>query len=443
MQHQPSVISSHFLGTCQRSSAVAQSFSSQHLGALALALVLLASLASASDWPQWRGPHRDGISQETGFLKQWPKDGPALAWRASGIGRGYSTPAVAGDRLYLMGSEGLDNEFVEALSLKDGKKVWSTRVGAVGNPKQQPNFPAARSTPTVDGDVLYALGSDGDLARLEAASGKINWKKSLRTDFGGKPGNWAYAESPLIDGDTLVCTPGGSQATLLALSKNTGEVLWKCALPEADDAAYASPIIVEAGGVKQYVQLLQKGLVGVEANTGRFLWRYAKPISAYGANIPTPVAGDGVVYVGSAGTGGGAAKLVAKDGKFQPEQLFFGPKYPTAIGGAVKVGNFLYGCTGQALQCLEFTTGQVKWEERSIAPGSLCYADGLLFVHGENGDVALVEASPEAYREKGRFAPADQPPKSNPMEKAWAYPVAVNGRLYIRDHDSLWCFAVK
>jgi outer membrane protein assembly factor BamB len=166
-------------------------------------------------------------------------------------------------------------------------------------------------------------------------------------------------------------------------------------------------------------------------------------VSVFDANIPTPVASDGVIYVGSAGTGGGAVKLNLKQGNLEPEQLYFGPKYPTAIGGAVKVGNYLYGTTGEALQCVEFATGQIKWEERSIAPGSLCYADGLLFVHGENGDVALVEATPDGYHELGRFTPPNQPPKANAMEKAWAYPVAVNGRLYIRDHDSLWCYKVR
>ena len=413
------------------------------VAAIGASLLLTCGPARAHDWPQWRGPNRDGISHETGFRKEWPKEGPALIWRASGIGRGYSTPAVAGERLYLMGSEGLENEFVEALSTQDGKKIWSTRLGPVGNPKQQPNFPTARSTPTVDGDRLYALSSDGDLACLDTHNGRVQWKKNLRQDFGGKPGHWAYAESPLVDGDTLVCTPGGSEATLLALNKNSGAVIWKCALPEGDDAAYSSPILVEAGGTRQYVQLLQKGLVGVDARTGRFLWRYSKPVSVFDANIPTPVAGEGVIYAGAAGTGGGAVQLSVEDGKVQPKPLYFGPKYPTAIGGAVKVGNYLYGTTGQALQCAEFATGQIKWEERSIAPGSLCYADGLLFLHGEDGEVALVEASPEDYHEKGRFSPPDQPAKANSMEKAWAYPVAVNGRLYIRDHDSLWCYNVK
>jgi outer membrane protein assembly factor BamB len=234
-------------------------------------LILLSTGLSvlAGDWPQWRGPQRNGVSQETGLLKEWPADGPKLLWKVADIGSGYSTPAVVEDRLYLLANEGLDNEFVEALTVQGGKRIWSTRLGQVGNPKQNPNFPAARSTPTVEGEFLYALSSDGDLACLEIGPGQVRWQKNLRTDFGGKPGDWAYAESPLIDGDTLVCTPGGGQSTLVALNKKTGALIWKCALPEAGDAAYASAIVVEAGGVKQYVQLLQKGLVGVETTTGQ------------------------------------------------------------------------------------------------------------------------------------------------------------------------------
>lgn len=406
-------------------------------------LLIVSLAASAADWPQWRGPHRDGISQEKGLRKEWPKDGPPMLWKAGGIGRGYSTPAVVGDRLYVDGSEGVENEFVEALSVKDGKKIWSTRLGAVGMPKQQPNFPTARSTPTVEADVLYALGSDGDLACVETSSGKIKWKKNLRTDFGGKPGHWAYAESPLVDGDKLICTPGGREATLIALNKNSGELLWKSVTPEGDDAAYSSAIVVEAGGVRQYVQLLQKGLVGVEAKTGKLLWRYSKPVSVFDANIPTPVAGSDIVFAGSAGTGGGAVKLKKEGAQFQAEQLYFGPKYPTAIGGDVKVGDLLFGTTGQALECVDFAGGQIKWDDRSVAPASICYADGLLYLHGEEGAVALVEAAPDGYHEKGRFAPPNQPAKANAMEKAWAYPVVANGRLYIRDHESLWCYDIR
>src|SRR5437870_11086632 len=176
---------------------------------LSLTPLLGAQSLFAADWPQWRGPQRNGVSQETGLLKEWPKGGPKLHWKVADIGSGYSTPAVVGDRLYLLGNEGLENEFVQALAAKDGKRIWQTRLGNVGNPKQQPSFPAARSTPTVEGEFLYALGSDGDFACLDSGLGKVKWHKNLRTDFGGKPGDWAYSESPLVDGETVLCTPGG------------------------------------------------------------------------------------------------------------------------------------------------------------------------------------------------------------------------------------------
>ena len=407
-----------------------------------VAVSVVPGLLLADDWPQWRGPQRDGISHETGLLGEWPKEGPRMLWKTDDIGRGYSTPAVVEDRLYVMANEGLDNEFVEALDAANGKRVWSTRVGKVGNPKQQPNFPAARSTPTVDDGAIYVLSSDGDLACLERKTGHIRWQKNVRAEFGGKPGYWAYAESPLVDGEAVVCAPGGSEATVVALRKNTGELIWKCALPEGDDAAYSSAIVVEAG-VRQYVRLLTKGLVGIEARTGRFLWRYNKPVSRYAANIQTPLASSNYIFCSATGTGAGLIQLKSDGSKVEPDEVYFQPNYPTAIGGVVKVGDFLYGATGDALLCVEFLTGQIKWKERSLGAASLCYAEGRLYLHGENGEAALVEATPEGYHEKGRFTPSGEPSHANPMEKAWAYPVVANGRLYIRDHGDLWCYAVK
>src|SRR6185295_3310501 len=183
--------------------------------ALQLATLLgLATDLCAADWPQWRGPERNGISLETGLLKAWPADGPKLVWQVKGIGEGYSTPAVTGTRIYLVSNVGQDDEFVQALDVRNGKQIWKTRIGNVGNPDQKPPYPGARSTPTLDGTLLYALGSDGDLACLETETGKQVWQKSLRGDFGGKPGVWAYSESPLVDGNSVVCTPGGATATL-------------------------------------------------------------------------------------------------------------------------------------------------------------------------------------------------------------------------------------
>lgn len=411
--------------------------------ALVAMLALTGSVLTAHDWPQWRGPQRNGHSIETGLLPAWPAEGPKLEWRVSGIGSGYAAPAVAGDRLYLLANEGFENEFVQALSAADGRRVWSTRLGNVGNPDQEPPFAAARSTPTVEGEVLYALGSDGDLACLETATGRLHWQRNLRRDFDGQPGAWAYSESPLIDGDLLICSPGGSRATVIALRKQTGQVVWQTALPEADTAAYASATVVEFGGIRQVVQLLEKGLVGIEAGTGRFLWRYPRATSRFRANIPSPVAHEDTIYCGSAGTGGGAVRLRMLDNTFTAEELYFEAKMPTAIGGVVRIGDHLYGTTGQALLCLEFATGRLLWEERAIGAAALCVADGRLYLRGENGQVALADPSPDGYRERGRFRPPDQPERLGPMEKAWAYPAIANGRLYLRDHGTLWSYNIR
>ncbi|MEN9677801.1 MAG: hypothetical protein RIS76_3697 [Verrucomicrobiota bacterium] len=419
------------------------SSSASFRAAFTLGLTAVLPFLNATDSPQWRGPSRDGSAAETGLLPQWPQEGPKLTWKVTHCGSGYSTPAVAGDRIYLLGNEGLENESVLALSVTDGSKVWSTRLGKVGKPDQKPSFPGARSTPTVVGSALYALGSDGDLACLETATGAVRWRKNLAAEFAGKPGPWAYSESPLVDGNAVIVTPGGTEATVVALDATSGNVLWKFASLEGEEAGYASAIVVEAPGGKQIVQLLQKGLVGLDAGTGRMLWRWRKSVSKYGANIPSPLLADGLIYAAAAGTGGGAVRLTSGNAGAAFDEVYFESKLPTAIGGTVKVGEYLYGTTAQALLCFEAATGKLKWEDRSIGASSLYHAGGLLFLHGENGTVALVEPSPEGYREKGRFTPPDAPAKASPMEKSWAYPVVANGRLYLRDQGTLWSYAVR
>jgi outer membrane protein assembly factor BamB len=409
---------------------------------LTAGLGIVATCALAADWPQWRGPQRNGISPETGLLKTWPADGPKMLWQLKDIGSGYSTPAVVGEHLFLLSNRGMKDEFVQALSVKDGKQVWATRLGNVGNPNQMPPYPGARSTPTVVGDVLYALGSDGDLACVATADGTIRWRKNLRTDFGGKPGIWAYSESPLVDGDKLICTPGGEKATLVALNKDTGAVIWQSAVPGGNAAAYASAIVVEAGGIRQYVQFLPSGVVGVEAGSGKFLWRYGQTAKGSPANIPTPVAQDGLVYSATGRGGAGLVKLKATPAGIEADQVYASPKLPTSIGGVVLLDGYLYGTNGGGLMCIEFATGTINWQDRCVGPGSVCYAEGRLYVHGEeNDEVALVEATPEAYRPCGRFTLPAQPDRG--PSKAWAYPVVANGRLYLRDLGCLWCYDVK
>jgi outer membrane protein assembly factor BamB len=398
-------------------------------------------VVQGGDWPQWRGPNRDGISKESSLLKEWPKEGPKLLWQVKGLGSGYSTPSVANDRLYIVTNEGLDDEFVKCLSTTDGRQLWSTRIGKVGEPNQRPSYPGARSTPTVDGDSLFVLSSDGDIACIEAANGKIRWQKNVRSEFGGKPGRWAYSESPLVDGDHVICTPGGESATLLALNKKSGDVVWKSAVPGGDGAGYASIVTGNIAGRKQYVQFVEKGLVGVDAKDGAFLWRYDRVGQGSPANIPTPVVFEDYVFAGANRTGGALVKITEKSGKFNADEIYFASKMPTGIGGVVKVGRELYGTSGRAMLCLDFLTGQIRWEEGAIGAASSLFADGRIYLHGENGEVALVEATPEGYREKGKFTPPDMPERG--QSKSWAYPVLANGRLYIHELGTIWCYDVS
>ena len=406
---------------------------------------LLTAAVYGDDWPQWRGPQRTGVSKETGLLKQWPKDGPKQLWERKDLGGGYSTPAVVGDRIYLLANrEG--KEYALALAVKDGSEIWSTVVGKVGR-NQGPQYPGTRSTPTLEGDRLYVLGSDGDLACLEKGNGKVIWSKNLKKTFAGTPGAWAYSESVLIDGDKLVCTPGGKKATMVALNKKDGVTIWECALPKGDAAGYASPIAVEVGGSRQYVQFVAGGVIGVDAKTGKFLWRYEKTKDP-AANIPTPVFHDDCVFTSTSRNGTGLNRIKVSKEAVRSEQVYFNTTKLNSIGGVVRVGDYVYGTDARGdLVCMDFKTGERKWQHASVGSASLCYADGMLYVRGQGGSgfgkesparVTLVEATPDGYKEKGRF---EQPDHGD--RPAWPHPVVANGRLYLRDGKVLLCYDIK
>jgi outer membrane protein assembly factor BamB len=410
-----------------------------------LTCCILAASAWADDWPQWRGSHRDGLSQETGLLKEWPKGGPKLLWERKGIGKGYSTPAVVGDRIYLL-TDREGREYALALSVKDGSEVWAIDIGKIG-PNMGPQYPGCRSTPTVEGDRLYVLGSDGDLACLEKDKGKIIWSKNLKKTFEGVPGAWAYSESVLIDGDKLICTPGGKKATMAALKKEDGSTIWECASPKGDAAGYASAIAVEVGGVRQYVQFVGGGVIGVDAKSGKFLWRYDKT-KDMAANIPTPVFHDDCVFTSTSRSGTGLNRIKVSADAVQSEEVYFVRTPLNSIGGVVRIGDYVYGTdAGGQLVCMNFKTGEQKWRHASVGVAALCYADGMLYVRGQGGNgfgkesptrVALVEATPDGYKEKGRF---EQPDHGD--RPAWPHPVVANGRLYLRDGPVLLCYDVK
>jgi outer membrane protein assembly factor BamB len=399
-------------------------------------LLLLTPIAAAADWPQWRGPNRDGVSKETGLLKEWPKDGPPLRWKATDIGTGYSTPSVAGGRVYLQTT--IDGqEYALALNEADGKEAWKTPIGKVG-PNKGMDYSGTRSTPTVDGDHLYCLASDGQLACLDKA-GKVKWTKNLARDFGGKVGNWAYTESVLVDGDLVVCTPGGKKAALAALNKTTGEPVWMTERSEEEIADYASIMPVETGRGKEYVQFFRGGVIGVDAKTGKFLWRYTATI-AFGANILTPVVQGNKVFTSGSRAGGGLIELVATTDGVEAKEIYFEKKIAPSIGGAVLVDGHLYASADRGLLCAEFATGKIKWTDESLGAASVCAADGMLYARGYNkGDVALIELNPAKYVEKGRF----NLPNRSTKYPSWPHPIVANGGLYLRDQDVLACYEVK
>jgi outer membrane protein assembly factor BamB len=406
------------------------------LFAVTLAAVTAAA-APAADWPQWRGPDRTGISKETGLLKAWPADGPKLRWKITDLGTGYSSPVVVKGVVYVQTTRGPD-EFVVALDEKTGKEAWATKIGLVGK-NQGPQYPGTRATPTVDGDTLYCLASDGELNAV-GTDGKVKWHKNLKAEFAGEVGFWAYTESVLIDGDKLICTPGGKTATLAALKKADGSVVWKSEVPGGDVADYASIMAVTGGGKKQYVQYLRKALVGVDAETGKFLWKYTRT-QDQGASVLTPVVSDGKVFVAGSRTGGGLVKLEADGGGVKATEVFFEKAYGPSMGGAILVDGSLYFTAGSGggakLYCVDFATGKEKWKEACVGSASLCVADGMLYARGWNGDLALVEVNPEKYVEKGRFK---QPFKTK--TQGWPHPVVANGGFYVRDMDTLLCFDV-
>ena len=400
-----------------------------------VATFTMVPLTIAADWPQWRGPDRTGISKDTGLLKSWPENGPALRWKATDLGTGYSAPSIAKGRVYLQTTRGQE-EFLIALDEKTGKPVWSTAIGKVGQ-NRGPQYPGTRATPTVDGERIYGLASAGELVCLDL-TGKIVWQINLAKAFDGQVGSWAYTESVLIDGDWLICTPGGEKATLAALDKLTGKVAWQAAVPGGDTADYASIMSVDGGGRKQYVQYMRKALVGVDAKTGKFLWRYART-QDQGASILTPVVQDNKVFVSGSRTGGGLVELTASGDGVTAKEVYFDKAVAPSIGGAVLVNGHLYGTAGVSLFCVEFATGKVKWTDRSVGPAGVCFADGRLYVRGYNsGDVALVDPSPEGYKEVGRFKQADRS-----KIQAWPHPVVANGGLYLRDQGVLLNYDVS
>ena len=390
----------------------------------------LCTIASAADSPQWRGPNRDGKSAETGLLAQWPAGGPRLVWKAQGLGEGYSSFAVVGNRLYTQGQQG-DREFVLALDVATGKQLWKAPTGrALSNDKG--NGP--RGTPTVDGNRLYAVAGDGTLVCLETDTGKRVWGTNFVADFKGREPRWGYSESPLVEGDRVIVTPGGPGASIVALNKTTGAVIWKS---QSDGAAYSSAIPFDAGATRGLAILTASAAVGLNMKNGELLWRYTN-VANRTANIATPIIDRDHVFVSTDyGTGCALLKLTPQGGSVQASEVYFNKDMRNHYTTSVLVGDYLYGFSSSILTAMEWITGKVAWRDRSVGKGNCTYADQRLYCMGEDGVVGLIEPTPKAYTEKSRF---EIPRGSNPT---WTPPVVANGRLYLREQDNLYSYDIK
>jgi len=403
------------------------------VGMLGAVFASAATAGDAADWPQFHGPRRDNLSAETGLLKQWPAEGPKLLWTAKGLGHGFSTVAITGGLIYTTGNIGPDT-VIAALDL-DGKPQWTAKNG----PADKHDRPGTRSTPTVEGGRLFHEGSLGDLACLEARTGKAVWSVNILKKFGGRTPQWGLAESPLVDGNRVICAPGGPEVGLVALDKATGETLWACK-ETTEKPGYASPIAIEFGGVRQYVTLLQKSVAGMRADTGKLLWQV--PHAAFAdETVSTPLFQDRFVVVSTLGPGGtqcielsGEGDAIAAKSAWQTNAL------NSHHGGVILLSGHVYGANaGGKWLCLDLKTGKVAHAGDGVGKGSLTYADGMLYTYAENGgEVGLVKATPQGHEVVSRFRiPAGG------SGLCWAHPVVCGGRLYLRHGDFLYCYDIQ
>ena len=413
-------------------------------------LPLIASItAFAEDWPQWRGPRRDGISSETGLLEQWPTGGPKLVGKITGLGMGFSSIALVNGKIFTMGALAED-EMVMAFDLVTGNKLWAAKVGKLF---KEPHGDGPRSTPAVDGGLVYALGSEGNLVCIDSATGKEVWRKSLPVDFKGKTSfSYGFSESPLVDGDRVICTPGAKDALVVALDKKTGNLIWKAPMPSppegvrgAQGASFASLISTTHGGLPQYIAFTGLGLVGIAAQDGHILWNTWE-LANSAANCMTPIVHDDQVFASAGGHGSscvqfiqtGSSSMSAKE-KYHLDNNTFVNQH----GGVVMIGDYLYGghrpMSGWPV-CIELKTGRVDWKENK-APGNgsaaVTAAEGRLYFSYEDGTVALIEANPTAYKLISQFQQKDL------TGPAWAYPVICSGRLFLRNNDTLSIYDLR
>ena len=424
---------------------------------LASCLLWASPLAPAADWPQWRGPDRSGASKETGLLQKWPKEGPELAWSFEAAGTGFGSFAVVAGRVYVLGARPTDakgaKRIEQVIALDDkGQELWKADIGPMYDFDGNQWSGGPNATPTVDGDLLFALGSQGILVCVKMADGAEAWRKDLVKEFGAEMTSggfgpektgWGFSWSPLVDGDLLICTPGGKKGLFAALNKTSGKVVWQSA-GLTDPCTYSSPVVAEVAGVRQYIALTQTGVVGVAAKDGLTLWEHRRESPYPDVVCPTPAVKDNLVYANAWKGGCTLLRLTPDGGKFKAEVVYDKKEIASAHGGFVLVDKLMFGSNDLASwECQDFETGDIRWRSSALGAGSLIYADGCLYCQAPGGEVALLAASPDGYKELGRFRPPKESANRRPSAKVWTHPVVSGGRLYVRDQELVFCYKVK
>ena len=382
---------------------------------------------STAEWAQWRGPNRDGISSETGFLKNWPQEGPKVLWHIP-LGDGYSGISIAQGKVYTMVAEGND-EYVICLDASSGEEVWRFRSGAKFT---ESRGDGPRSMPTVHSDSVFALGAEGKLYALDAGDGTKLWAHNFVEEFDSKIPTWGFSSSPLIEGDLVLVEAGGTdEKSIVAFDKKSGDVVWTT---HTDEVGYSSPIAIDFGGVRQIIFLTSKTLLSVAPEDGQIYWKYAWP---EGINIATPIfiPDDKIFISASYDKGAVLLKMTADEDRIGIEEVWKSRVMKNHFNSSVLQGDYLYGFDNAILTCIEANTGEEQWQQRGFEKGSLLLADGHLIILGEDGKLALAEASPNEYIEKARFQLFD--------DKCWTVPTLAGGRLYLRTQKEMVCLDLR
>ena len=408
---------------------------------LPLVLAIATATVSAADWPQFHGPNRDNKSTDKGLLKTWPEGGPSRIWEAAGIGRGYSTVAIVGNRIYTTGE--IDGDCVITALDMDGKNVWTRKNGKAWDG----SYPGTRSIPTITDGLLYHQSGIGNLVCLKSDSNEVVWSANILEEFDGRKPIWGLAESPLVIGDTVICTPGGKEVSMVALDRKTGEVVWKCT-GAGDKPGYASPILIEYQGLKQIVTAMSESIVGVRASDGKLLWRYPHKVYA-DENITTPLFHDGFLIVsGCVKKGTTSLQLQVSGDECSAEMHWHNKTLDNKQGGIVLLDGRLYGYAetqsrSEPWMCIDFKSGETIFQSAPVESsykyknGCLTYADGMFYLFSDNGNMCLAKPTDEGFEAAGRLTIKD--PGTRPT---WAHPVVSGGRLYIRYGDKLGVYNV-